>query len=374
MNLIQNILGGAFWTIYLSGVVWGQPASSAPQAQLPAQTRTPTSVSVGVQQPKQQLSGFSGYLGLGTLQATGAFRNFKTQAGYGNVYKPLFVWDLGEWRWAGFELQEGLMIQKDDTTEHLARLVTPYDGDFTLEVEFRRSSVSGYMQVFLGGNNDVAHPAHYRVLFGGPGDAVCLIEQLTGTDTLALTGRVPCALETNRWYTMRLEATSGRLRVMLDGRQVLQYTLPGIARQVVRPEGYDLVVAPDGTGDYVTIQEAVMSVRDYTPIPKKIFIRKGAYREKLVIPSWKCDITLVGEDRDATIITWNDHANIRAMGTFRTHTLLVQGNDITLENLTIENNAPSWGRRWLCTWRVIGLWPADAAFWAIRIRCSPAMR
>ena len=50
------------------------------------------------------------------------------------------------------------------------------------------------------------------------------------------------------------------------------------------------------------------------------------------------------EDRDKTIITYDDHANINKMGTFRTYTVKVEGSDITFKNLTIENNAAQLGQ------------------------------
>lgn len=109
-----------------------------------------------------------------------------------------------------------------------------------------------------------------------------------------------------------------------------------------------LTVAQDGSGDFKTVQEAVYAVRDYTPVPITIKVKNGVYREKVIIPSWKCDITIQGESEDKTIISWDDYAgksivfygdSIRKMGTFRTHTMLVAGNNITLENLTIENTA-----------------------------------
>lgn len=109
-----------------------------------------------------------------------------------------------------------------------------------------------------------------------------------------------------------------------------------------------LIVAQDGSGDFTTIQEAIYAVRDYTPVPITIIIKPGTYHEKVVIPSWKCDITLKGSGADNTIITWGEAAGmpqvfygqeIKKMGTFRTHTLLVGGNDITIEDLTIENSA-----------------------------------
>lgn len=108
---------------------------------------------------------------------------------------------------------------------------------------------------------------------------------------------------------------------------------------------YDLVVSADGSGNFKTVQEAITSIRDFRPEGRTvIFIKKGVYKEKVVLPTHKTQITLVGEDRDSTIITWDDHANINKMGTFKTYTFLVMGNDIVFENLTIQNNAPQLGQ------------------------------
>ncbi|MFB6319150.1 pectinesterase family protein [Saccharicrinis sp. FJH54] len=107
---------------------------------------------------------------------------------------------------------------------------------------------------------------------------------------------------------------------------------------------YDITVAKDGSGDFTSIREAIQSVRSYTPEPKTIFIKNGIYKEKILISSDKCDITLIGESRDNTIITWADHANMNNMGTFKTSTLRIDGDRITLKNLTIENNAPMLGQ------------------------------
>ena len=100
-----------------------------------------------------------------------------------------------------------------------------------------------------------------------------------------------------------------------------------------------IVVAQDGSGDFITIQDAINSVRDFTPVPRVIHIKKGIYYEKVEIPSWKCDITLKGDGPEETLIYYDDYASLRRMGTFRTYTLQIRGNRVTLENLTVENRA-----------------------------------
>lgn len=111
-----------------------------------------------------------------------------------------------------------------------------------------------------------------------------------------------------------------------------------------------IVVARDGTGEFRTIDEAIEVCRAFMDYHKVIFVKKGIYKEKLIVPQWLQNIEICGEDRDQTIITYDDHANIRTaerpngIGTFRTYTLKIEGNDITLKNITIENNAARLGQ------------------------------
>jgi len=105
-----------------------------------------------------------------------------------------------------------------------------------------------------------------------------------------------------------------------------------------------LVVARDGTGQFRNISEAIEVCRAFMEYHKVIYIKKGTYKEKLVIPQWLTNIELCGEDRDQTVITWDDHANINKMGTFRTYTLKVEANSITMKNLTVENNSARLGQ------------------------------
>jgi len=116
-----------------------------------------------------------------------------------------------------------------------------------------------------------------------------------------------------------------------------------------------IVVARDGSGEFRTIDEAIEVCRAFMDYHKVIYIKKGTYKEKLIIPSWLQTIELCGESKEETIITYDDHANVKVilgtaapreqpMGTFRTYTLKVEGNDITLKNLTIENNSARKGQ------------------------------
>lgn len=106
----------------------------------------------------------------------------------------------------------------------------------------------------------------------------------------------------------------------------------------------EIVVARDGTGDYRTISEAIEAIRAFMDYKVNVFIKKGVYKEKIIVPAWMENIEFVGEDANETIITYDDHANIDRMGTFRTYTIKVEGHNITFRNLTFENNAPQMGQ------------------------------
>ena len=48
-----------------------------------------------------------------------------------------------------------------------------------------------------------------------------------------------------------------------------------------------LVVARDGTGQFRNIDEALEVCRAFMEYHKVIYVKKGVYKEKLILPSWK---------------------------------------------------------------------------------------
>ncbi len=106
-----------------------------------------------------------------------------------------------------------------------------------------------------------------------------------------------------------------------------------------------IVVSKDtAEGDFTSVQEAVNSCKSFPDVRITIYVKKGIYNEKVEINSWNTRITLLGEDKDRTIIRWNDSAGKKKNGTFWTYTLKVMGNDFRAENLTIENDAGQVGQ------------------------------
>ncbi len=123
----------------------------------------------------------------------------------------------------------------------------------------------------------------------------------------------------------------------------LQMSGQPTVEQVV-PVAPDFIVAADGSGDFRTIGEAFDAVPDFRKNRTTILVRRGIYREKLVLATSKTNITLLGENRNETVVTWNDFAQKKnrfgeEMGTTGSSTFFVFGEGFRAENITFENSA-----------------------------------
>ncbi len=121
------------------------------------------------------------------------------------------------------------------------------------------------------------------------------------------------------------------------GAKVQAARSPGVsgrARRVVR-----VVVAPNGSGNFTAIQEAV----DHAPVEGSgrliIEIQPGVYHERVIIPQDRPRVTLVGLGKrpQDTVITYNMSAKA-AGGTFFSSTVEINGVAFHARNVTFENS------------------------------------
>ncbi len=73
-----------------------------------------------------------------------------------------------------------------------------------------------------------------------------------------------------------------------------------------------------------------------------IYIKNGIYNEKLKLE--RGDVTIIGENAVNTVLTYKDHANMALadgsrMGTLKSASVIINGENIVIKNLTIENRA-----------------------------------
>jgi pectinesterase len=107
---------------------------------------------------------------------------------------------------------------------------------------------------------------------------------------------------------------------------------------------YHFVVAADGTGDFRTVQEAINAVPDFRKNETVMFIKKGTYKEKLVLARSKTNVVFIGEDRESTVLTFDDFAAKKnrfgeEIGTTGSTSFFVFGDGFRAENITFANSS-----------------------------------
>lgn len=108
----------------------------------------------------------------------------------------------------------------------------------------------------------------------------------------------------------------------------------------------DIVVAQDGTGDYMTIQEAIDACPDYEhAYITTIHVKAGTYKEMVTIPHNKFRLRITGDGAENTIITYDKYARKlwpdtdREMGTSGSASIYIHSSYVTFEDITFENTS-----------------------------------
>lgn len=119
-----------------------------------------------------------------------------------------------------------------------------------------------------------------------------------------------------------------------------------------RAGDYHFTVAQDGTGDYTTVQAAINAVPSYSKNgATRIKIKKGVYKEKIIVDPSKGAVQLFGED--GVVLTYDAYANKpnilgNMTGTSGSGSFYVFGPDFYAENITFENSSGPVGQAVAC--------------------------
>ena len=131
--------------------------------------------------------------------------------------------------------------------------------------------------------------------------------------------------------------------------QAIEKQLPELGKYV---RYYDFVVAKDGSGDFFTVQEAINAVPDFRKNHRTtILVRKGEYKERVIIPASKINLSLIGEE--GAVITDDNYASKKnifgeEMSTSGSSTVYIYAPDFYAENITFANTAGRVGQAVAC--------------------------
>ena len=125
--------------------------------------------------------------------------------------------------------------------------------------------------------------------------------------------------------------------------EAVKAQIPAIGEHLVR---YDIVVDQTGHGDYMTVQEAIDAVPNYSHEKiTTILIKAGTYKECIDIPHTKFRMKIMGEGADKTILTYDRYAeqlwpdNDFKVGTSGSASIYIHSSYVTFEDITFENTA-----------------------------------
>lgn len=95
------------------------------------------------------------------------------------------------------------------------------------------------------------------------------------------------------------------------------------------------IVAQDGSGDYKTVQAAFRAVPSNYTGRWTIFVKRGKYYELDTLAAGKVNVLLIGEDRDNTILVYDNYAT----SGLRNPSSTINANDFTAMNITFQNTS-----------------------------------
>ena len=124
----------------------------------------------------------------------------------------------------------------------------------------------------------------------------------------------------------------------------ISFLLVIISMSIADAQTNKIVVAKDGSGNYTSVQKAFDALPFGNKKPITILIKKGIYKERLVLDSLKDFVILIGEDKNETILTFDNHQgtilpNGDTANTWTSASFFIYASHFKAENITFENNA-----------------------------------
>ncbi len=107
---------------------------------------------------------------------------------------------------------------------------------------------------------------------------------------------------------------------------------------------YNFIVDASGKSQFKSVQAALNAIPSGNNKPYRIFIKNGFYKEVITVDASKSGISLIGESKDKTILSFDNHAGTKmpngdTLNTWTCASFFIYGNDFHAEQITFQNNA-----------------------------------
>ena len=164
-----------------------------------------------------------GGIGVGTWSTRAEYKDIQVTQGERTLYKKDFAegaggWKLGEGAWAA---KEGVLAQSSNRTDCRATAGDPTWTDYTYRVKARKvSGQEGFLVMFHVENAD----NYIWWNIGGWGNTRTVLERAAEGAKREIGTVAPIAVETGRWYDIRIEVQGNKIRGYLDDKLITEAT------------------------------------------------------------------------------------------------------------------------------------------------------
>ncbi len=162
-----------------------------------------------------------GSIGVGTWKTQAEFKDVEVTHGDDVLYRSDFSHGLDNWHLTRGEWQgtDGALRQAADQPDTVATAGDPAWGDYTVRLKARKISGEEGFLIRFHARND-ANYLDFNV--GGWGNRQHGIEKVHDGEKRILGGQVPGAIETGRWYDIRVDVAGTDIRCYLDGKLIIE--------------------------------------------------------------------------------------------------------------------------------------------------------
>ncbi len=159
-----------------------------------------------------------GRFGVGTWQTQSEYKDFKITASDSKVEKPAgWQKNCGEW-----SLSDTLVAQHSnlDMTQIIGDKTS--SGDYTFELKARKTGGNEGFLIYFGMSDKNREGYLFNV--GGWGNTQTAMEKIEGGATVGIVSeQLPFAVETNKWYDLKIVRSGQIISLWIDGKEFLKY-------------------------------------------------------------------------------------------------------------------------------------------------------
>ena len=161
-----------------------------------------------------------GSFGVGTWQTQTEYKDFKVTTQDNRVEIPVVAdWAKQSGEWA---FSDNLVAQNSNGNMTGLMLNKTYSGNYTFELKARKTNGNEGFLIYLGMSDKNQKGFLFNI--GGWGNTQTGMEKIEGGTTAGIVSeQLPFAVETNKWYDLKIVRSNDNISLWIDGKEFINY-------------------------------------------------------------------------------------------------------------------------------------------------------